>query len=352
MNASLKGICLSLTLLPMFSGADNAVTIYGQINVGLVSDKNYVTNGNFGGQLPRANDAPTQFKIDGQSSRIGFKGTESLGNGLNASFLLETGIAPDDAQSGRFGSREAWVSLGGTMGVVSLGRGKSLYTVAYEEIDQLYGNYSVAINGYGTSGSNRDDGYGDDGYAYRVNNALRYVYEPEGWKIGLEFAAGENKTAKDDARREFNGVVKYAAKGWWAQFAGDAVRNANGQDGSKLYNWLIGGGVDVGDAGSINLMFQRHTYDRTGYNNDRNSVQLAGYYGFANFSVYGGVIKHGKLNENGKSISQSDSLHYGLGVSYPLSKRTVIRVETGAIDFNTNAFIDQRSTMLAVFHSF
>lgn len=338
-----------LTLAALAAAAEEGTVIYGQINVGVVSEKNYIAN--YGGQVPKSEGMPAQFRVDGQASRLGFKGNEDLGGGLHAGFLLETGVSPDDGKSGSFGSREAWVNIGGNLGTLSLGRGKSLYTVAYEEIDQLYGNFSNAINGYGTSGSARDDGYGDDGYLYRVNNTVRYVFEKDAWKLGLEYAAGENKSAAQSARADYNGVVKYGTDDWWAQLAVDAARNANGEDGSRLRNWLAGGGVTVGE-GQINLLFQRHSYNRAGYSNDRNSVQLAGYYSLPKFTLYGGVIRHGKLSENGAGVDKSEILHYGLGVGVPLSKRTVIRAEFGEISFRTDAIVDQRSAMLAVFHSF
>ena len=58
-------------------------------------------------------------------SRIGFRGTEMLGNGLKAGFVLEQGILADtggSAQGGRTFGRQAFVSLGGAFGSVALGR--------------------------------------------------------------------------------------------------------------------------------------------------------------------------------------------------------------------------------------
>ena len=57
-------------------------------------------------------------------SRLGFRGTEALGNGLSATFTLEMGIAPDSGalnQGGRAFGRQAWVGLSGPWGAVGLG---------------------------------------------------------------------------------------------------------------------------------------------------------------------------------------------------------------------------------------
>src|SRR5690606_37232934 len=60
-------------------------------------------------------------------SRIGFKGSEDLGNGLKAVFQLEqgfdigTGAAAPSVGDSTF-SRQAWLGLSGAWGTVGLGR--------------------------------------------------------------------------------------------------------------------------------------------------------------------------------------------------------------------------------------
>ena len=56
-------------------------------------------------------------------SRLGFRGTEDLGGGLRASFVLEHGFNSDDASATPvFWNRQAYVGLGGGFGDVLLGR--------------------------------------------------------------------------------------------------------------------------------------------------------------------------------------------------------------------------------------
>ena len=72
------------------------------------------------------------------SSRFGMRGTEDLGGGLKANFVLEAGINIDDGSSGNGGgnlfSRAAWVGLSGGFGEVRIGR-------------QLLGSFGVHANG-------------------------------------------------------------------------------------------------------------------------------------------------------------------------------------------------------------
>jgi predicted porin len=68
----------------------------------------------------------------GGGSRLGFKGTEDLGGGTKAIFLLESGFNLDTGtagQGGRLFGRQAYVGLQGTMGTLRAGR---VQTPGYE----------------------------------------------------------------------------------------------------------------------------------------------------------------------------------------------------------------------------
>lgn len=97
--------------------AQSNVTIYGVVDFG------YVWTGD--SAIPGVD---SRQGIDGGNSagnRIGFKGTEDLGNGLKASFVYETGVQGDYNHSdGLFNgnNRQAYVALSGNFGTVALGR--------------------------------------------------------------------------------------------------------------------------------------------------------------------------------------------------------------------------------------
>ncbi|AVZ80209.1 porin [Zoogloeaceae bacteirum Par-f-2] len=92
--------------------AQSNVTIYGVLDTFVGYSK--------------AGEAKATGLISGglAGNRIGFKGTEDLGNGLKASFVLEQGFNIDDGQpsSSRQFHRQAWVGLKGGFGAVALGR--------------------------------------------------------------------------------------------------------------------------------------------------------------------------------------------------------------------------------------
>lgn len=131
---------LSLLLLGASSGAAIAqsnVTIYGIADIGLQNLK----NGNPSGSRTLL----TSGLANG--SRVGFKGTENLGDGLKANFVLEAGINIDtgtSAQGGRAFGRRSLIGLSGDFGSIDLGRDKTINALFIQSFDPYGGSY---ING-------------------------------------------------------------------------------------------------------------------------------------------------------------------------------------------------------------
>ena len=120
------------------------------------------------------------------SSRVGFRGTEDLGGGLKANFLLEMGLRIDDGcttlsatggpacdnggnslnSGGSTFGRNAWGGLSGVFGEVRLGR-------------QVVGSYTVQSNSWSAGSSNGlyDVGTGTAPLmgGVRFSNAIRYM---------------------------------------------------------------------------------------------------------------------------------------------------------------------------------
>src|SRR3569833_1277636 len=83
----MKKTLLALAVIGTFCGAAQAradVTVYGSIDAGLRNQTN----------TDAAGDSLLSMGSNGtyRSNRLGFKGTEDLGGGLNAHFVLETGF--------------------------------------------------------------------------------------------------------------------------------------------------------------------------------------------------------------------------------------------------------------------
>ncbi|WKB51459.1 porin [Eleftheria terrae] len=78
----------------------------------------------------------TEVRLVNNGSRLGFKGTEDLGGGLKANFLLEHRFNVDDGTSADvFWKGDSWVGLSGGFGAVRLGRQTS--AVYYASADYV-----------------------------------------------------------------------------------------------------------------------------------------------------------------------------------------------------------------------
>lgn len=125
-------------LVSGLSQAQTGVTLYGVVDVNI----EYVTN--MSSVVPNAANGFTvgpghdlaRMSTGGLSgSRWGLRGTEDLGSGLKAVFVLESGFSPDDGKSqqgGRLFGRQAFVGLEhATAGKVTFGR---QYTSLFEAL--------------------------------------------------------------------------------------------------------------------------------------------------------------------------------------------------------------------------
>ena len=101
------------------AAAQSSVTMYGQVNTGYEYSK---TDTTIDGK--KTTTKTTGFQNDRvNTSRLGFKGEEALGNGLSATFALEMGF---DSADGEFAdsafNRKATVGLKGAFGEVRIGK--------------------------------------------------------------------------------------------------------------------------------------------------------------------------------------------------------------------------------------
>ncbi|MGU7783815.1 porin [Burkholderia sp. PU8-34] len=158
----MKKSLLALVALGAFAGAAHAqssVTLYGIIDEGFIFNNNAK-----GGHLYGLASGVLQ------GSRFGLRGTEDLGAGLKAIFVLENGF---DVNSGKLGQgglmfgRQAYVGLSSNFGTVTLGRQYDSVVdfVGPLEAGDQWGGYIAAHPGDLDNFNN----------AYRVNNAVKYT---------------------------------------------------------------------------------------------------------------------------------------------------------------------------------
>src|SRR5690606_2453266 len=107
----MKKSLLALAVIGAFAGTAQAqVTVYGMLDTGIIiSDDGQERTTQMGSGI-------------GGATRWGIRGSEDLGNGLKAHFVLESGFNSDDGSGSGGFSRLSYVGLEGGFGTVRLGR--------------------------------------------------------------------------------------------------------------------------------------------------------------------------------------------------------------------------------------
>ena len=223
-----RAIISSLGLLVACGTAyAQSLTIYGVVDAAV----EHVTN------VGASGDSLTRMpSLTGGSvpSRIGFRGTEDLGDGLRAVFTLEQGFAPDSGvlnQGGRSFGRQAFV---GSCPWGSLTAGRQ-YTMLFWSL------LETDILGPANFGAGSLDSYIPNA---RADNALAYRGTFNGFTVGATYSLGRDvvnagpslagtncageSSSDSKACREWSALLKYDSQNWGAALAVDELRGGPG----------------------------------------------------------------------------------------------------------------------------
>jgi GBP family porin len=173
--------------------AETQVTLYGLIDVGLTYQRGKVgtddlNRGQYGG------DYHSRFGMtDGiqSGSRWGLRGTEDLGDGLQAVFVLESGFGASNGysrQDDRLFGRQATVGLqSNAWGRLDLGRQTNIASKYFSEIDPFSLSYLNASMGSAFSAAN----------TVRYDNMV--MYQTPSYS-GFQFGVGYSFNVDDEDR--------------------------------------------------------------------------------------------------------------------------------------------------------
>jgi predicted porin len=152
--------------LPLAAQAQTAnVTLYGRLNIDFEFVKGQQTTANGGGN-------PTVNRLSSNSSRLGVRGTESLGGGLNAIFQIESSIN-GDTNGGNLGGRETFVGLQGSWGKFTAGR----FLMPLDDLHPIFGNAPTLTTSILSTAALWAQGplnKAQGGFDARTGNSLRY----------------------------------------------------------------------------------------------------------------------------------------------------------------------------------
>jgi len=265
----------------------------------------------------------------GQQSgnRIGFKGTEDLGNGLKAVFLLEQGFNFDNSEnhsSGIYG-RQAYVGLTGGFGTLIGGK---LYTPHFSFISAVEpfaagttGNYG---NVWGAGLMN----------ATRVNNAVAYV-SPSFGGLDVTLAYSNSALAAEDngdnAKNNtvYAGLVKYSAGAVLAGVNMHRIAAGSALNTTKTVDSITAGGTFDAKVVKLAALVGYTKADMVAAGADQS---ITNYMLGATVPVGKVALKTSVIYSDGNRAAGGDATQYTVGADYSLSKRTNLYSSYSLID--------------------
>ncbi|MDB5884173.1 MAG: porin, Gram-negative type [Polaromonas sp.] len=294
-------IALAVLAASGASMAQSSVTLYGLVDAYVGQTSREVTS-----SIPASQSAKLKQTVvnpSGQNnSRWGLKGTEDLGGGMKALFVLEGGFNPDTGtfnnisnQGGGLFGRQAWVGLQSSFGTVGLGR-------QYPAYDDLRGATNMIYDSnFATTGTVWGTGLQD--YQNRSSNAIKYI-SPDfgGFSGAVSYGFGENKTATADAEGVAAVMVKYSNGPLMVGYAHQREKQVAGGN-------LFGTGANVGVVAGPAAFNSTRKYNLLGASYDLGVAKLTGQYNQAK-------------GQTGLTTSASDK-EFNVGVSVPFGAAAI-----------------------------
>lgn len=188
-------VTTSVTMISSVASANSSVTLYGVVDTGV----EYITNVNAAGDSVMRMPSLT----GSVPSRIGFKGSDDVGGGWNAVFVLESGFAPDrgvTGQGNRVFGRQSYVGLKNNHSSFTLGRVNNMSYFAPMSADVM-GLHIFSIFSFDPYLANA-----------RSDNAVAYLGKFSNVSVGATYSLGRDTSAAGEP----------AATGCPGETAGDA----------------------------------------------------------------------------------------------------------------------------------
>lgn len=272
--------------------AQTNVTIYGIVD-------EYLDFGHNG-----KNSVPRLQSGGVNGSRIGFKGTEDLGGGLNAIFTLENGFNADDGSLGQGGllfGRQAFIGVNGNFGTLTAGRHYSphFFTLA---------TYGLG-GGFGWGNATT---YFEDASVLRMNNSLSYVSPVlSGFSARVAYGLGENQNGQS----RVGDVANIAAQYDIGRFSMQLSHLSRKTTAVNTEKWsTLGVSYDFGMVKTA-AIYRTRRDDANVAKNDVYEVSALVPVGTGSLLLDYGAIRN-------KVIGDADAQALNVRYDHPLSKRT------------------------------
>lgn len=308
-------IALAVVAVSGAAFAQSSVTVYGKVDIGISNA--------IGGNAAAPAKAETGLN-EASGSRLGFRGTEDLGGGLKANFILEHRFQPDtgaQTNAAAFWHGRSIVGLSGGFGKVDFGRDYSAAFWTASGAD-VFGYDGVASNANITNAGGTN--------LTRLPNGIFYT-SPTMGGFTAQGSYSFKETAAAGVKNATSVRLAYAAGPLSASVA--ASKNANNTDYSAF-----GAAYDFGMAKANLLISKGETV--AGADIDGMTLGLVVPMGAITLKASYGTLEVANV----KTVSQ-----LGLGARYALSKRTDVYTSYAR---NSKATVDKTGFEIGLQHNF
>ena len=280
------------------------------------------------------NGDDTGTSMADNNSRLGFKGSEDLGNGLKAIFQLESAVDFDDRSGTGWTRRDSWVGLAGSFGSLVAGTKFTAYKSSTDFIDPFGDTIGDYNNVFGVPAFD-SDGFNDrftNGLHYTSPNfggfnvALTYGLNEDADSDGLENDGGDNN---DDS---WSAAVTYKLGGVTLVAAYEDQENRIFEN-TKAFK--VGGGYTFAFGTTITAMYAKEDFgDAPGIGDlKRDLAFVAAKHKLGNIDLMASFTWADDFDD----LDDSAAKAWALGAAYNFSKRTNIGAYYAQVSNDDNA---------------
>lgn len=231
-------------------------TVYGRVRLGLQRDEVAADGNNWG--------------LENDSSRVGIKGTEDLGNDMSVFYRYEFGVnttAEDNGDSAALTRRHSYVGLQGNFGAISAGRQTTSYYALtgsnYALGNSYTGNYLIYEDNTDTSD--------------KASDSIRWQKSFGDLTVGADMILDQDDQSNDingiSAAAEYDlGVAKVF--GGYNQKYQASVAEDESAERLKSQIWTVGVSANLTDSIAVFGIYEDGSFDNrtTGVDTDGEAV--------------------------------------------------------------------------------
>lgn len=309
--------------------AQSNVTVYGTVDLGQAWVK---SNSDALGTAGQKNVG----RLDNNSSNIGFRGTEDLGNGLKALFQFEAGIQTDNGANPAWGgARDTYIGLTGGFGTFVAGNLTHPLRTMGAKVEIAPG-----AAGFGTAASitgsiNTTKTGADD----RAANALAYVSPNfSGFTGTVAYVNGETNPAGGSEARQWQVAGQYEAGPLYAGVGYHKANNIAGVSTDDARVWRLAATYSFPTNTKLTALYDNTKVDAAGgAYTKRAAYSLGVLQSFGQAAVGLEWAKSNKLKTAAGTTADSSANLWTLVGTYSLSKRTTAHARYSKLTNNAGA---------------